>query len=228
MATPATLQQGFPQPARARTLYEKLTRRDGTKVDRTVPTSPFIFRGPCGLLVSVSKPTPKSAASAIVAVNPNVFQTTSPFTVVLWSCPADSRCGAGDAINARWCADCQGHRLRRAHPLVSCADGTTSRAKRSLRARKHRKERIALARSLCGDAGFEMRLLREYKFFEPGFYQRPIADWAWPYLMRQKLGRPTRQAGGHRITPASTTIELSSRCSFDEVNSAASTSNTRN
>ena len=66
------------------------------------------------------------------------------------------------------------------------ADGTNYPGQDDLRARKHRlEESLAhIYRALPPD----VRLLIEYKFFEPAFYNTDLPDWGTAYAMAQKLG----------------------------------------
>jgi len=66
------------------------------------------------------------------------------------------------------------------------ADGTNYAGQDSIRARKHRLEEAAceVYRRLPEDA----RILVEYKFFEPAFYQTDLADWGMAASLSRKLG----------------------------------------
>ena len=66
------------------------------------------------------------------------------------------------------------------------ADGTNYPGQDDLRRRRHRllESLQAIYAALPGD----MRLLIEYKFFEPSFYATDLPDWGTSLLMAQKLG----------------------------------------
>ncbi len=66
------------------------------------------------------------------------------------------------------------------------ADGTNYPGQDDLRRRRHRllESLQAIYAALAGD----MRLLIEYKFFEPSFYSTDLPDWGTSLLMAQKLG----------------------------------------
>ena len=66
------------------------------------------------------------------------------------------------------------------------ADGTNYAGQDDLRRRRHRllDSLQAIYAALPGD----MRLLIEYKFFEPSFYTTDLPDWGTSLLMAQKLG----------------------------------------
>jgi L-rhamnose isomerase/sugar isomerase len=66
------------------------------------------------------------------------------------------------------------------------ADGTNYPGQDSIRQRKHRMEE-ALA-TVYAKMPVGMRMLVEYKFFEPAFYHTDIADWGISYALCQKLG----------------------------------------
>ena len=66
------------------------------------------------------------------------------------------------------------------------ADGTNYAGQDSIRERKHRLEEAAceVYKQLPEDA----RILVEYKFFEPAFYQTDLADWGMAASLSRKLG----------------------------------------
>ena len=66
------------------------------------------------------------------------------------------------------------------------ADGTNYPGQDSFRARKHRMEEVLAEVYRAMPAG--MRMLIEYKFYEPAFYHTDLADWGLAYLVALKLG----------------------------------------
>jgi L-rhamnose isomerase/sugar isomerase len=66
------------------------------------------------------------------------------------------------------------------------ADGTNYPGQDDLRARKHRLEEAL--REIYAALAPGMRLLIEYKFFEPAFYHTDLADWGMAYALAKKLG----------------------------------------
>jgi L-rhamnose isomerase / sugar isomerase len=66
------------------------------------------------------------------------------------------------------------------------ADGTNYPGQDDLRARRHRL--IESLQAIYADLPPEMRLLIEYKFFEPAFYATDLPDWGTALLMATKLG----------------------------------------
>jgi L-rhamnose isomerase/sugar isomerase len=70
------------------------------------------------------------------------------------------------------------------------ADGTNYPGQDDLRARKHRLEETLAEIYAALAPG--MRLLIEYKFFEPAFYHTDLADWGMAYTLARKLGPQAR------------------------------------
>ena len=66
------------------------------------------------------------------------------------------------------------------------ADGTNYPGQDNLRERKHRMFEALSEMYKALDPG--MRMLIEYKFFEPAFYHTDLADWGMAYNMALKLG----------------------------------------
>lgn len=66
------------------------------------------------------------------------------------------------------------------------ADGTNYAGQDNLRARKRRLQEALT--EIYAALGQDIRLLIEYKFFEPAFYHTDLADWGMAYTMATKLG----------------------------------------
>jgi L-rhamnose isomerase/sugar isomerase len=66
------------------------------------------------------------------------------------------------------------------------ADGTNYAGQDSLRERKHRL--LESLRRVYAAMPADMRMLIEYKFFEPAFYHTDLADWGMAYAVALKLG----------------------------------------
>ena len=66
------------------------------------------------------------------------------------------------------------------------ADGTNYPGQDSLRERKHRL--LESLRQVYAAMPAEMRMLIEYKFFEPAFYHTDLPDWGTAYAIALKLG----------------------------------------
>ena len=67
------------------------------------------------------------------------------------------------------------------------ADGTNYAGQDDLRRRRHRL--LESLQTIYSTLPSGMRLLIEYKFFEPGFYSTDLPDWGTSMLMAQKLGK---------------------------------------
>ncbi len=70
------------------------------------------------------------------------------------------------------------------------ADGTDYPGQDSFRARRKRLER-GLARVYAAMSD-DMKMVIEYKLFEPGFYQMDLADWGSAYVLARELGDRAR------------------------------------
>jgi L-rhamnose isomerase / sugar isomerase len=117
------------------------------------------------------------------AINPNVFQ--DPDYQFGSICHTDERVRQKAIAHHRECIDIATATGSDAISLWY-ADGSNYPGQASFRERKHRMQ-DALAevyRSL--PAG--MRMLIEYKFFEPAFYHTDLQDWGSSLLLCQKLG----------------------------------------
>lgn len=66
------------------------------------------------------------------------------------------------------------------------ADGTNYPGQDDLRSRRHRL--IESLQEFYPALGNDIRLLIEYKFFEPAFYHTDLADWGMAYTLASKLG----------------------------------------
>ena len=66
------------------------------------------------------------------------------------------------------------------------ADGTNYPGQDDIRARRQRL--LAALREIYSALGDDLRLLIEYKFFEPAFYHTDLADWGTAFALAEKLG----------------------------------------
>jgi L-rhamnose isomerase/sugar isomerase len=119
----------------------------------------------------------------IGAVNPNIFQEDDYRLGSLCNPDARVRKKAVDHIK-----DCVAIAKTTGSSIISLwiSDGTNYPGQDSFRARKGRLEETLteVYKSLSPD----MRLLVEYKFFEPSFYHTDVFDWGTAFLLSQKLG----------------------------------------
>jgi L-rhamnose isomerase/sugar isomerase len=120
---------------------------------------------------------------AIGAINPNLFQDDDYRLGSLCHPSADVRRRAVDH-----CLECIDVARRVGSDTISLwlADGTNYAGQDGLRARYRRLE--AGLREVHGAMPPGMRLLVEYKFFEPAFYSTDLPDWGTAALMCRKLG----------------------------------------
>lgn len=193
----------FHQPGAASTIFEKIA--DAAQVHK--------FTGICPS-VAIHIPWDKvddfgelaayaeSLGMRIGAVNPNVFQ--------------DDEYKLGSVCHPNTTA-----RRKAIEHMLECveiakevdsdilslwfADGTNYPGQDSLRARKHRMEEALSEVYAAMPEG--MRMLIEYKPFEPAFYHTDVADWGMAFCLATKLG-PRAQVlvdTGHH--PQSTNVE---------------------
>ncbi len=174
----------FPQTGVPRTLFEKLD--DAAQVQSLVGVAPSV-----ALHIPWDRVEDWNAARqyagerglALGAINPNLFQDE------------DYKFGSlthpNGAVRARAVAhvrECISIAQSTHSSLISLwlADGTNYPGQDDLRTRRQRL--IASLREIYGDLPAGMRLLIEYKFFEPAFYATDIPDWGTSLLLCQKLG----------------------------------------
>lgn len=174
----------FHWPGAARTLREKL--EDAAQVQRVTGICP-------GVAIhipwdkeddwSAVKDYARSLGLRIGAVNPNLFQEEIYRFGSL--CHFDSKVRQQAIEHV---LDC----IRIAQAVGSnvislwLADGTNYPGQDDLRHRRHRL--LASLQAIYAALPAGMRLLIEYKFFEPSFYSTDLPDWGTSLLMAQKLG----------------------------------------
>ncbi len=178
----------FPQPWAAVTLEEKLA--DAGIAHKHTGILPKV-----ALHIPWDKPTPgmkdwKGVAAfarqhgvAIGAINPNVFQD------------ADYQFGSFCHPHERVRAKALEHHLECVDIAKATdskgislwyADGTNYPGQDSFRERRQRM--LASFQKLYAALAPDMRLLMEYKFYEPAWYHTDLADWGAASLMCKKLG----------------------------------------
>ncbi|MFC7322406.1 L-rhamnose isomerase [Halobacillus campisalis] len=117
------------------------------------------------------------------AVNPNLFQHDDyKFGSVTNADPAIRRKATEHLLE---CVDIA-RTVESKNLSLWFADGTNYPGQGDLRKRKHWMEECLREMYLAMDE--DMRMLIEYKFFEPAFYHTELADWGMAYNMAQKLG----------------------------------------
>ena len=175
----------FQQAAAAVTLDEKL--QDAAQVQKFTGIAPSV-----ALHIPWDKsddwPALKQKAAGlgleIGAINPNLFQEDDYMLGSLTHPLAKVRKRAVDHV-----IECV--RIARAtgSGIISLwlADGTNYPGQDGFRERKRRLQET-LAEIYVPLSAAKVRLLIEYKFFEPAFYNTDIPDWGTAYLLAMKLG----------------------------------------
>ncbi len=174
----------FAWPGAARNLWEKLA--DAAHVHRLTGICPTVaIHIPWDKVDDWSEVISyaDSLGVKIGAVNPNVFQDDAYKLGSICNPDAEVRRQAIDHM-----LECIEIAKQVDSKLLSLwfADGTNYAGQDSIRARKDRMEE-ALAEVYAAMPP-DMRMLIEYKFFEPAFYHTDLADWGTAYMMALKLG----------------------------------------
>ncbi len=193
----------FSQAGAARTPYEKL--EDAAQVHKVTGITPSV-----ALHIPWDRVDDWSALQAYAeslglelgAINPNLFQEDAY--------KLGSLTHPNAAVRARAVAHCLEcvEIARTVHSEVISlwlADGTNYPGQDSFRVRKHRLEE-SLA-TVYAAMPAPMRLLIEYKFFEPGFYHTDLGDWGTSFVMAQKLGERAQVLVDLGHHPLGTNIE---------------------
>jgi L-rhamnose isomerase/sugar isomerase len=193
----------FPWPGAARNIYEKLA--DAAVVHR--------FTGVCPT-VAIHIPWDKvedweglrqyaaSLGLQIGAVNPNLFQDDDYRLGSV--CHPDPRVRRRAVEHMLECIEIA-EKVGSSILSLWFADGTNYPGQDDFRARKHRM--LEALSEVYRRMPPGMRMLIEYKFFEPAFYHTDLADWGMAYVIATHLG-PQAQVlvdTGHH--PQGTNIE---------------------
>lgn len=117
------------------------------------------------------------------AVNPNLFQ--DPDYKLGSLCHPDEKVRKKAINHVLKCIDIA-KTLKSKDISLWLADGTNYPGQDDMRERKHRLEESL--KEIYKNLEKDMRLLIEYKFFEPAFYHTDIADWGMAYNLCTKLG----------------------------------------
>lgn len=125
----------------------------------------------------------KSLGVAIGAINPNVFQGRE---YAFGSMTSEDPAVRKMAVDHMICSVEIGKSLGSEVLSLWFADGTDYPGQGDFRRRKHYAEESLQAVYKTMPAN--MRMVIEYKPFEPAFYHTDIADWGMSYLMAQKCG----------------------------------------
>lgn len=174
----------FAWPGAARDLHEKLA--DAAMVHRVTGACPTV-----ALHIpwdntgdwNAARQEAESLGVRVGAINPNLFQDDEYKLGSLTSPDAATRRRAIDHVR-----ECIAIAQKTGSNLISLwlADGTNYPGQDDLRGRRRRL--LESLQAIYADLLPGMRLLIEYKFFEPSFYTTDLPDWGTSLLMATKLG----------------------------------------
>ena len=136
------------------------------------------------------------------AVNPNLFQ--EPEYMLGSLCHPDGEIRRQATDHMLECVDIAKTIDSRIISLW-LADGTNYPGQDSFRARRHRL--LETLQEVYATMPAPMRLLIEYKFFEPAFYHTDLGDWGMALLLAQKLGERAQVLVDLGHHPLGTNIE---------------------
>jgi L-rhamnose isomerase/sugar isomerase len=174
----------FPWPGAARTLSEKLA--DAAEVQKVTGICPSVaIHIPWDKVDDwrAVKEYAHGLGLRIGAVNPNLFQEDSYRLGSLCHFDKAVRQQAIDHV-----LECIQIAQVIGSDIISLwlADGTNYPGQDDLRRRRHRL--LESLQTIYAALPAGMRLLIEYKFFEPSFYSTDLPDWGTSLLMAQRLG----------------------------------------
>jgi L-rhamnose isomerase/sugar isomerase len=174
----------FPQPGVPRDPFEKLA--DANQVHRLTGICPSVaIHIPWDRVDDFEelKHRAESLGMKIGAVNPNLFQEEEYALGSVCHPDAGVRRKATDHL-----IECVEVAREVGSDVLSLwfADGTNYPGQDSFLERRHRM--LECLAEAYGTMPQEMRMLIEYKFFEPAFYHTDLSDWGTALLMCQKLG----------------------------------------
>ena len=176
--------QGLWSARRPRTPFEKF--EDAAQVHRLTGVAPSVaIHIPWDAVNDWSALREHAAGLglSIGAINPNLFQDDDYRLGSLCHPDAAVRHRATDHL-----LECNAIARATGSTLISLwlADGTNYPGQDRMVDRRHRL--LDALRAPYADMGDELRLLVEYKFFEPAFYHTDLADWGMALTLCQKLG----------------------------------------
>jgi L-rhamnose isomerase / sugar isomerase len=174
----------FAWPGAARNLHEKLA--DAAIVHRLTGACPTVaLHIPWDQTDDwqAARQEAQALGLRIGAINPNLFQDDAYKLGSLAHPHAGVRRQAIDHVR-----ECIAIAEATGSTIISLwlADGTNYPGQDDLRTRRHRL--LDSLQVIYADLPSSMRLLIEYKFFEPAFYSTDLPDWGTSFLMAQKLG----------------------------------------
>lgn len=174
----------FRQKSAAHTLRDKL--KDAAQVHKYTGVCPSVaIHIPWDIVDNWNEITEYASdlGLSIGAVNPNLFQEEEYKLGSICHPFDDVRRKAVNHIK-----ECIEIAEKTGSKIISLwiSDGTNYPGQDSFRARKGRLE--STLAEVCGALPPDMRLLIEYKFFEPAFYHTDVFDWGTAYMLSMKLG----------------------------------------
>lgn len=193
----------FPWPGAARTVHERIA--DAALVHRLTGACPSVaIHIPWDSVDDWGELREFAARQGIRigAVNPNVFQNDAYRLGSL--CHPDPRVRRRALAH---CVDCVAIAQQVGSTVISLwlPDGTNYPGQDDLRERLRRL--VAALEELYAALPEGMRLLVEYKFFEPAFYSTDLPDWGTAALVCRKLGAQAQVLVDTGHHPAGTNIE---------------------
>ncbi len=174
----------FKQTGIPRNAFEKL--EDAAQVNKYTGMCPSVaLHIPWDKVEDYGKLRGHAEALGLVpgGINPNLFQEDEYIFGSLCNIRAEIRRRAIDHM-----LECVEIARATGSSIISLwlADGTNYPGQDSIRERKHRL--LEALQEVYQALDPHMRLLIEYKFFEPAFYHTDLGDWGMAYNMAQKLG----------------------------------------
>ncbi len=193
----------FPQPGAAVTAQEKIS--DAAQVHKFTGVAPSVALhipwdkvGDYGELKAYAE----SLGVTLGAINPNLFQDDAYKLGSLCHPDAAVRRQAVDH-----CLECVDIAKTVGSQVISLwlADGTNYPGQDNIRGRKHRL--VETLTEVYAAMPAPMRILIEYKFFEPAFYHTDLGDWGMAYVVATKLGERAQVLVDLGHHPLGTNIE---------------------
>ncbi len=193
----------FRQPGAARTTFEKLA--DAAQVHKYTGVAPSVaLHIPWDKVEDYGelRAYAESLGLTLGAINPNLFQDDAY--------KLGSFCSPDPAARRKaveHCLECIEIAKTLGSNILSMwlADGTSSPGQDNIRLRKHRL--VEGLSEVYAAMPPSMRMLVEYKFFEPAFYHTDLGDWGMAYVVCQKLGERAQVLVDLGHHPLGTNIE---------------------
>ncbi|MCD6520608.1 MAG: L-rhamnose isomerase [Anaerolineae bacterium] len=193
----------FKQPGAARTPFEKIA--DAAQVHKFTGIAPSVaLHIPWDKVDDYRelKEYAESLGLKLGAINPNLFQDDDyKLGSVCHPDPAVRQKAVEHILECIEIAKTVGSQII----SLWLADGTNYPGQDSFRARRHRL--IEALQQAYAAMPAPMRLLIEYKFFEPAFYHTDLGDWGMALLTAQKLGERAQVLVDLGHHPLGTNIE---------------------